>query len=486
MKTLYLHIGLGKTGSSALQSWLSLNAQLLSKQGIDYADTAPEVKFGESLSGNGSALHRACVAQDFDEVESLLISTYFFRSENSIAIISCELLQGIRLSAIAQIKVICDRNGIDVKVLAYARSVYEALYSTYTQFVKRGACTHSFGDHPADTRFDGSVECLKRYLEVFGENLRVLNYDEAKKDICASFAAAAGIDPKGLKKLKSKVNRSLSFQEVETLRRVNALHAGAFSTQISNFFIAKSPSISTPVFYDETLVTQVRESTTEDVQWINLQFNLEPPLVTDFYSGESSARPAIPVHKDYQPVQQWALDYAPASQQMADFANFLKEFSVFMVAYSSEEALALLRRANAAQQEIVVEESEEADEASKSVAMPFASYYLMSYFHDRDAPEMRAEDSPFASDFSAWLELIAGRAVGNTLCPIEDTQVVGASRDGALPMSGYSVIAADRIEDVVALARQCPLLDIGGAVEISHIIPLFQPGDSGNDDGEEQ
>ena len=61
MKTLYLHIGLGKTGSSALQSWLSLNAELLSKQGIDYADTVPEVKYGESLSGNGSALHDACV-----------------------------------------------------------------------------------------------------------------------------------------------------------------------------------------------------------------------------------------------------------------------------------------------------------------------------------------------------------------------------------------------------------------------------------------
>ena len=54
MRTLYLHIGLGKTGSSALQSWLSLNAELLSKQGIDYADLVPEVKYGESLSGNGT------------------------------------------------------------------------------------------------------------------------------------------------------------------------------------------------------------------------------------------------------------------------------------------------------------------------------------------------------------------------------------------------------------------------------------------------
>ena len=72
MKQLYLHIGLGKTGSSALQSWLSLNAQLIARQGIDYADIVPEVKFGESLSGNGIELHHACVEKNFERVEELL------------------------------------------------------------------------------------------------------------------------------------------------------------------------------------------------------------------------------------------------------------------------------------------------------------------------------------------------------------------------------------------------------------------------------
>ena len=124
MKTLYLHIGLGKTGTSALQSWLSLNAERLSAQGIDYADTVPEVKYGESLSGNGSALHNACVSQDFDTAEALLTATYFFRPENSVAIVSCELLQGIKSSSINEIKKICDRNAIEVKVIAYVRSAY--------------------------------------------------------------------------------------------------------------------------------------------------------------------------------------------------------------------------------------------------------------------------------------------------------------------------------------------------------------------------
>lgn len=490
MRTLYLHIGLGKTGSSALQSWLSLNAELLCKQGIDYADTVPEVKYGESLSGNGSPLYRACVAQAFDEVESLLTSTYFCRPDNSVAIVSCELLQGIKPTTIAELKAIFDRLGIEVKVIAYVRSVYEALYSTYSQFVKRGSCTHSFGEDAADTSFNASVDYLKRYREVFHDKLIVLNYDAAKKDIYASFAAVTGIDPKGLKRLKIKVNRSLSFQEVETLRRVNALHRGAFSTQISNFIIANSPSINTPVFYDEALVRQVRENSAEGVEWINQQFFLDPPLVTDFFTGNPSVRAEASAFRDYQPVLQWALEYAPTTKQMADFVVFLKEFSALMVEFSADDALALLRRANAVQRDIVVEEAEEAEDAGEHDPVPFGSRYLMSYFHDSDAPGISAEGSTFASDFNAWLGLIEGHALGNTLCPLEDTRLIGAPGQSAPPrqppVSGYSVIVADSIEEVVSLAQQCPLLDIGGIVEVSQIVQLLQPGEAQPSDRDDE
>ena len=183
MKQLYLHIGLGKTGSSALQSWLSLNADLIAQQGIDYADIVPEVKFGESLSGNGIALHHACVDQDLDRVEELLTTTYFFTPGNTVAIVSCELLQGLSLSKIEAIKDICNRNAIEVTIVAYVRSVYEWLYSTYVQFVKRASHTHSFGAKDEDLEFAAFHDNLQRNLEVFGERMNVLNYDAAKKDI---------------------------------------------------------------------------------------------------------------------------------------------------------------------------------------------------------------------------------------------------------------------------------------------------------------
>jgi hypothetical protein len=478
MKKLYLHIGLGKTGSSALQSWLSLNSEALSLQGIDYADTVPEVKFGESLSGNGSPLHRACVNQDFDEVENLLTSTYFFRPENDVAIISCELLQGLRPSTIARLKEICENNNIETKVLVYVRSVYEVLYSTYTQFVKRSSYTHRFGEKSSDTDFSESLEYLKRYLDEFGSSMTVLNYDKARMDIYASFSAVTGINTKGLKKLKLKVNRSLSLGEVETLRRVNALHKGVFATQISNFIIAKSPSVQTQVYYDEALLEQVRKGAEEGVQWINEQFSVTPSLVTDFYSDQKSVEAKSPARSSFQPVLQWALDYVPEDVRRVDFALFLKEFAAFMVEFSSEDALALIRRASAVQQEITNASETSVEVEDKPARVPVGPRYLMTYFHDADSPDIERENSQFASNFYAWLDLIESHTVGSTINPVENTETLGAGEpvlaERKPPMSGYSIVEADNIDTVLSLAEKCPLLEIGGVVEVSHIIQLHQ------------
>lgn len=477
MKKLYLHIGLGKTGSSALQSWLSLNAEALSRQGIDYADTVPEIKYGESLSGNGSLLHKACVSQNFDEVETLLTSTYFFTPGNSVAIISCELFQGIRPSTILKIQEICENNGIDISVIAYVRSVYEVLYSTYTQFVKRSSYTHNFGEKESDTNFSTTVEYLKRYLEVFGEKLIILNYDEVKKDIYASFSGVTGIDNGSLAKLKLRVNRSLSFQETEVLRRVNALHQGVFSTHISNFVIGLSPAIKTPVLYDEALVQEVRKDTEEDLRWINEQFKLTPPLVSDYYAGQTSVKAAPPNGESYQSVLRWALEYEPDEKLQVNFASFLKEFAAFLVEFSDADALALITRAHSVQQEVVARVDEALEGKESPQREPAKPRYLIIYLHDYLLPD--TEEAPqFSSNFEAWVASIADYAVGSTINPLENSRLLNSqnlgSADSAPLASGFSILEADDMDTVLALAEKCPLLDIGGSVDVSRVVQLYQ------------
>jgi hypothetical protein len=478
MKKLYLHIGLGKTGSSALQSWLSLNAEAMTRQGIDYADTVPEVKYGESLSGNGSLLHKACISQDFEEVESLLTSTYFFTPENNVAIISCELFQGIRPSTILQLREICEKNGIEIHVIAYARSVYEVLYSTYIQFVKRSSYTHSFGEHESDISFSTTAEYLRRYLEVFGDNMVVLNYDEAKKDIYSSFSEATGITKKGLKKLKLKVNRSLSFHETEILRRMNALHKGAFATQISNYVIGVAPALKTPVFYDELLVQLVRKNSEEELQWVNEQFQLAPALVSDHYAGQESAKADPPNRASYQPILRWALEFLPVEEYQTDFASFLKEFATFMVEFSSEDSLALIKRAYEVQQAVAELSEQPVEDEMECEAAPSRPRYLMAYFHDVEAPEIEDESSSFASNFYAWVDRIEPHVVGSTINALENAHLLKPADAKPMgekpPMSGFSIVEAEDMDLVLTLAGKCPILDIGGVVEVSHIVGLHQ------------
>jgi hypothetical protein len=351
MRKIYLHIGFGKTGSSALQSWLSLNTSVLAKQGIDYADLVPEAKFGQVSAGNGYVLFQAFQRQDFVEAERLITSSYFFSANNNIAIISCELLKDLPKPTIQELKDICERNAISVSPIAYFRSVYEHSYSAYLQGLKRSQATHFFGEESSDFRFPTIVKYVEKYLEVFGDDFTILNYDEAKTDIYTSFSEVTGIHRRGIKKLRKRVNRSLTMEEAETLRRINTIHKGIFSNKISDHIIHSKPNLDTTVFYDAALVDKMRTDAGEKIEWINRKFNLSCPLAVDFYTGQESNN-AVTLHrKSFKFIVRWAMDFAPNDALIADFAIFLDEFSNFMDEFSHRDAQALRKKLSAVQKD---------------------------------------------------------------------------------------------------------------------------------------
>ena len=129
MKKLFLHIGLSKTGSSAVQSWLSLNSVLLRKCGYNYADLAPDAKLEKITSGNGALLKNKLSELNKDELVILLSKTYFCGSD--IAIISSESLQAATISDLEKLKAALQALQVDTKIIAFMRSVYELCYSNY-------------------------------------------------------------------------------------------------------------------------------------------------------------------------------------------------------------------------------------------------------------------------------------------------------------------------------------------------------------------
>ncbi|WP_298942608.1 glycosyltransferase family 2 protein [uncultured Psychromonas sp.] len=344
MKKLYIHIGLSKTGSSAIQSWLSLNVSKLSKKGFDYADLSPSAKEGKITAGNGVMLFHACNSENWEEAERLILSVYF--KNNKKAIISSETLQNIAPLAIKKINDICQKHDISVKVIAYARSVYELLYSNYLQGVKRHGFTFRFGEKEG-MGYKPQRRFLENYNKVFDKNFQVLNYDSCKGNIYNSFAQLLGIKANKFVVKNKKVNRSLTFVESEVLRKMNELHKGVFSTEISDYLINMSPELSTAVFYDDELLEKTKKHATEDLNWINDNLIHNNDFIKLDNSNSSSAllnSEEDDEEKILNEVVKWALD-KKVNNQVQEFCEFLCELAVFLSNDYLDNAILIMEKA---------------------------------------------------------------------------------------------------------------------------------------------
>lgn len=266
MKILYLHIGLSKTGTSAIQAWLSKNSNKIIMQGFMYADATPKAAFGAVTSGNGVEFYHACESEDEERLVSILRDFYFLNFKYSI--ISSEVLQGLKKEKLIFLKKSCLKQGVEIRVIAFVRSIYEHLYSNYLQGIKRHGYAKPFGSY-GHLDFREQKQYLENYFSVFGDALHLLNYDYSKADIIAPFLAVVKLNHKGLSPLDFRVNRSLSENETYLLRSLNQIHKGKFSQIFSDFLLASNPNLLTKPIRDAALVNEVYQQATDNLKWIN-------------------------------------------------------------------------------------------------------------------------------------------------------------------------------------------------------------------------
>ncbi len=345
MRRLYLHIGLGKTGSSALQTWLSVNAGELARQGIWYADLSAEARAGKPSSGNGSPLVEALRGGHFDAVERLLHEVYFPADAGDTAIISSELLKDVRPPKLRELHGLFTRLDIEPHIVAYVRSVYERAYSTYGQSVKNLGYTEPFSEADIARSMLTTLAWLRKYHDEFGAHMTVLNYDAPDADIYQAFAHLTGIDTGAMQRLDRRVNRSLSHGELEVQRRLNAMHGGRFSAAIARRLIDADPQKATSVHYDPALLQRTREVCAESIAWINERFSPQPGLICDRYdelpgaAGQEDAAAILGL------VAQWARDFQPGEGLEQPFTDFLRAFTAAYPDLPGAAAEALRRRA---------------------------------------------------------------------------------------------------------------------------------------------
>ena len=101
--------------------------------------------------------------------------------------------------------------------------------------------------------------------------------------------------------------------------------------------------------------------------------------------------------------------------------------------------------------------------------------YLFVY-HGGSMPQSEAEVAEVMAAWENWLGgmgadvVDGGNPVGQSTTVQSDGSVV--SDGGANPASGYGLFNAANLEDALAKAKGCPILQAGGSVEVAEAIEL--------------
>lgn len=102
--------------------------------------------------------------------------------------------------------------------------------------------------------------------------------------------------------------------------------------------------------------------------------------------------------------------------------------------------------------------------------------YIIVYIGGNQ-PASEEEGKQHMARYKAWLEGL-GDAVLSPATPFGNTRTIGADRSVAegssAGISGYTTVQAESIDAAVAIARDCPFLDLGGTLEVAELMSMPQ------------
>ena len=243
---LFLHIGHGKTGTSAIQSALAIASDNLRHKGINYpidASLRDRASRLEITSGNWEPKPDASLSDQ-------LLSIAEKNQGDSAIILSSESMFWLIPELIKNKNQW--ENELDLHIILAVREIEEMLSSEYQQRVKRHGDAMPLEQFIRARHFVSSHH--EKAAEVIGlmsqENITntIINYSQHKKDISQVIFKLIGAEELYPAEQMSGaiINRSLSAKELEILITINALYYNKYpwiSTKISDALIKKQPKI---------------------------------------------------------------------------------------------------------------------------------------------------------------------------------------------------------------------------------------------------
>ncbi|MBP8231328.1 MAG: hypothetical protein KAY22_03400 [Rhizorhabdus sp.] len=234
---IVLHIGQGKTGTSALQSALARNHELLKSAGVLYPEhaSAEQARAGHVMSGNldpenwfeGQVIPIVAAAPGY--------ASYIFSSEH--------LFRRMDTFFAAEGRY---RDLYDFEILMAVRSPIEMLPSVYQQAVKRGGFHEdiaAFAEHETSTRIAADLVAA---MERQGIAFTLFNYSVIRDAIVPRILDHIGVRTVvegGEAATVGRVNRSLTLAELAFVRFVNQIFGADYGRLIADALVNELPDI---------------------------------------------------------------------------------------------------------------------------------------------------------------------------------------------------------------------------------------------------
>lgn len=233
-RTLVVHIGHPKTGTSYIQDLLATNKPQLERNGIRYPDTAFTLKARQDDPGRGGN----CRVQLLEDSSYQKLVT----SGSDHVVLSAERL----FFSLADGKELFARYAPKfdkINVLLFIRDPLEFVSSWYSQRVKRGDFNGSFDEFVVtNDYFVGHLDRVEGIIDAcarFDYELTVRNYNKLTAPLDDVIEELLGLPAGTLQRpAKKKINRGLTRAERHLQQRLNHHLGKGFDLYLSNRRIA--------------------------------------------------------------------------------------------------------------------------------------------------------------------------------------------------------------------------------------------------------
>lgn len=304
-KTLFIHAGGTKTGSSAIQNFLEIHAPRLDPYGFSYANRLNIDSKYEIHSGNGVSLFMLLTSTNFtaNELDNLVLS--YFENRNN-AICSSEIFEDFDAPTWKILIESTERLAIKLLVIYYVRNMIPFFSSMYDQGIKRHGIWQEFNEIAMTMMTWNHVQALRPLVDgVSISRMRVLHYDSHSKDLIRSFLDNLGIDNSFKVEEPDRtriVNRSLTNDERDHIRFINKIFGEKYSTEVSNFLLNTNQSASAEkINCSKNIVDELINRYKSDLDWINSTF-FTGQNVLSFHDAEPLDNQQDPLHPSTETI----------------------------------------------------------------------------------------------------------------------------------------------------------------------------------------